>query len=202
MKRHIDEQMRYQLVRAASRLWRAPLGCVIVASSWAMCGCAASSPAAMRKPVLTAEEAVNMPLEENILSVAAFYPSITPWIFTDDRSRVRGVVISSLYLGGPDHLGVFGDGMIRPRLYVLDADKENPQPPQLLKEWSYDPEQAMPFRSKKRSMMGYGYRFHLMWGDELDLAGKDIRITVVFERLDGTLIHSGSKEFRVPKVGR
>ncbi len=36
----------------------------------------------------------------------------------------------------------------------------------------------------------------------MDLAGKDIRMTVVFERRDGILIHSGKKEFRVPGGGR
>jgi hypothetical protein len=134
--------------------------------------------------------------------MAAFYPSISPWIFTDDRSRVRGIVIASLYLGGPNHLGVFGDGIIRPRVYVLDTGKKDPEPPQLVKEWSFEPEEALGFRSKKRTMVGYGYRFHLFWDDDLDLAGKDIRMTVVFERRDGMLIHSGRKEFRVPGGGR
>jgi len=170
--------------------------------AWAASGCEAPNPAEQRKPYLTAEEAVNMPLEENILSVAAFYAPINPWLLTDDRSRVRGIVISSLYLGGPDHLGVFGDGIIRPRVYVLDTDKKNPKPPQLVKEWSFEPEEALGFRSKRRTMMGYGYRFHLFWDDELDLAGKNIRVTVVFERRDGMLIHSGQKEFRVPGGGR
>jgi len=172
--------------------------CVFIAASWAVSGCEEPSVAPSRKGNLTAEQAMNMPLEENILSVAAFYPPVSPWIFTDDRSRVRGIVIASLYLGGPDHMGIFGDGIIRPRLYVLDADKKNPKPPQLVKEWSFDPQQALGFRSKKRTMVGYGYRFHLLWEDELNLAGKDIRMTVVFERRDGTLIHSGRKEFRVP----
>ena len=61
---------------------------------------------------------------------------------------------------------------------------------------------SLPFRSKRQTIVGYGYRFHLFWDDELDLAGKDIRVTVVFERLDGRLIHSGQKEFRVPGGGR
>jgi len=165
-------------------------------------GCEAPNAAEQRASHLTTEEVMDMPLEEDIRRVAALYPSVNPWIYTDDRSRVRGVILSGLYLAGPEQLGVFGDGIIRPRVYVLDTDKKNPKPPQLVKEWSFDPEQALPFRSKRRKMVGYGYRFHLFWGDEIDLAGKDIRVTVVFERRDGTLIHSGQKEFRVPGGGR
>jgi hypothetical protein len=133
--------------------------------------------------------------------VAAYYPPYNPWVWNDTRTHVRGIVISALYLEGPNVLGVFGDGIIRPRLYVLGEDGDKNSKPQLVKEWSFEPEEAMPFRSKKRTMLGRGYRLHLIWGDELDLSGKDIRMVVVFERRDGVLLYSGKKDFQVPRDG-
>ena len=151
------------------------------------------------KPVMTAQQVIDMPLEKNVVGVVAYYPSANPWIWTENRSRARGIVINALYLEGPNVSGVFGDGVIRPQLYVLDRSRGKRIEPVLVKEWSFDPRQAMPFRSKKRTIMGHGYRFHLIWGDDFDLTGKDIRVVVIFERVDGKIIHSGKKDFRVPK---
>jgi len=157
--------------------------------------------APQQKVVLSNEEIRRMPLEPNIVRVAAYYPPYDPWIWNETRTHVRGIVISALYLEGPDVLGVFGDGIIRPRLYVLSGSGKEAGEPQLVREWSFDPEQAMPYRSRKRTLLGFGYRFHLLWGDELDLSGKDIRVVIVFERRDGMLIYSGKKDFRVPRGG-
>ena len=151
----------------------------------------------------TPEQVAQMPLEPNVVSIATYYTPYNPWLWTPDRSRVRGIIINAFYLGGPKNLGVFGDGVIRPTMYLLDTSQQSKQPPRLLKEWSFDPNQAMPFRAKKQTAMGWGYgRLPLVWGDELDLGGKEIRITVSFERRDGAIVHSGKKDFRVPPSQR
>jgi len=69
--------------------------------------------------------------------------------------------------------------------------------PRLIKEWEFDVEAAKPFRSKKPSIQGYGYRLPLDWG-ELDLAGREIRVIVSFERPDGRVIESSKKDLIVP----
>jgi hypothetical protein len=141
------------------------------------------------------------PLETNVVRVAAYYPSHNPWIWNDTRTQVRGIVISALYLEGPDVLGVFGDGIIRPRVYVYDPNDIGGEHPRLAKEWVFNVEDARPYRSTRRTLLGDGYRLHLVWDDELDLSGQHIRMVVAFERRDGTYIYSGKKDFRVPSSG-
>ena len=180
--------------------WRAGTAMLLMGAcacaALGLVGCAAPGPDSPWGGATRAE-----PLEQNIVRIAAYYPSHNPWIWDDARTRVRGIVISALYLEGPDVLGVFGDGVIRPRLYLYDpAGAANTQT-HLVKEWSFDVEEARPFRSTKRTLLGNGYRFHLIWGDELDLSGQSIRMVVVFDRRDGTLIYSGKKDFRVPNSG-
>ena len=147
--------------------------------------------------LLTHEQTNRMPLEKNITAVGAFYDPYSPWIWNEDRSKMRGLIVNALYLIGPDSMGVFGDGIIRPHIYVLEG-AEGKETPKLVKEWLLDPEQAMEWRARKRTAMGWGYQLQLVWGDELDFRGKRIRITISFERTDGRVVHSAKKDFRVP----
>lgn len=148
---------------------------------------------------LTAQQIANMPLEKNVSAVAAFYNPYNPWLWNDDRSKIIGLLINAMYLIGPNSLGAFGDGTIHPRLYVLEGPTgANAKTPRLVKEWTFNPQEAMPWRSKKKTAMGWGYGPRLIWGDGVDLAGKEIRITISFERTDGKVFHSRDKEFIVP----
>jgi|GEM_PF-809739 len=153
-----------------------------------------------RGPVkATASETEQLPVDPTIVRVAAYYDPFNPWMWDESRSRVVGIVVSRLYLGGGRNgLGVFGDGVIRPRVFLLDNDKTNPKPPQLVKEWSFDVQQAVPFRSTKRTAQGWGYGLPLAFDEGTNLAGKEIRIIVAFERRDGMVLQSGKKDFRVP----
>ncbi len=146
---------------------------------------------------LTYDQLVRVPLEKNITSISVYYDPYNPWIRNDDRSKIIGLVLNALYLRGPDSLGAFGDGVIRPRLYVLEM-VDGKETPKLAKEWSFDVDQAMGWRSKARTVQGWGYGPRLLWKDELDLHGKQIRVTISFERTDGMVIHSREKDFPVP----
>lgn len=146
----------------------------------------------------TADQVRRMPIEANIIEVKAFSSSIDPWMWDEGRSRVRGVIIGALYLVGPDGRGVFGDGIIRPKVFMLVRDDQGGKKPVLAKEWAFDVDKAMPFRSKKRVIPGWGYLLPLDWGD-MALAGKEIRVIVSFERRDGVVVHSGKKDHVVPK---
>jgi hypothetical protein len=148
---------------------------------------------------LTTQQLAKMPLEKNITDVAVFYNAYNPWLWNEERTKIIGLSFNALYLIGPNSLGVFGDGIIHPRLYVLESSPASKKKtPHLVKEWTFDPQGAMPWRSKKKTLMGWGYGPRLIWGDEVDLAGKEVRITISFERTDGKVFHSRDKEFIVP----
>jgi hypothetical protein len=134
----------------------------------------------------------------NVLGVAALYNPFDPWLWTESHEKPCGVVIPALYLMGANYRGVFGDGVIRPRLYVRELNDKGEVSWNLVKEWSFTTDEAIWFRSKKQSEMGWGYRLHLPWDGLADLAGKQIRMVVEFERIDGRKIFSDKKDFRVP----
>lgn len=136
-------------------------------------------------------------LEPNVLGISCLYDPFNPWIWDLDRTYVRGVKVGALYLLGPKSTGVFGDGVIRPRLTVAQRNEKGEIEQVLVKEWALDVEEAMPFRAKKRSRWGWGYGLFLTWGD-INLMGRDIRLTVTFERSDGYVITGTRKDFRVP----
>ncbi len=139
--------------------------------------------------------------EPNVLGVAAFYDPFDPWLWTESHEKPRGIIIKALYLQGPNAKGVFGDGVIRPRLYVRELNDRGEVNWILVKEWTFTVEDAVPFRSKKQSEMGWGYRLHLPWEDLARLAGREVRMVVEFDRIDGRRVTSGKKDFRVPAPG-
>ena len=157
-------------------------------------------PPATPKPgtILPHEEIDKMPLEKDISGVAAVYDPYSPWLWNDEHSKVRGVFVTSLYLFGPQSVGVFGDGVIKARVYLLEGTEGRWTPTKMLREWSFDPNEALQWRSRKRTPMGWRYALALPWGDDIDVRGKQIRVTLSFERVDGRTIHAREKDFRVP----
>jgi hypothetical protein len=139
-------------------------------------------------------------IEPNVLGVSCFYDPFNPWLWNNEHTQVHGIKINALYLRGPNYTGVFGEGVIRPKLFVQYRDDEGKIQYKLIKEWSYDVDQAMPWRAKKRTKAGWGYCLLLNWGD-LNLAGRSVRLTVTFERSDGVSVSGSKKDFKVPKPG-
>lgn len=135
-------------------------------------------------------------LEETIVGVIAYYNSFNPWLWNDSKTKPIGIDVQALYLAGPKSKGVFGNGVIRPRLYVHET-ANGQDDYRLAKEWSFDVQQAVPWRSNKTTVQGMGYRIPLVWED-LDLIGREIRMIIAFERSDGKLVLSSKKDFRVP----
>lgn len=144
---------------------------------------------------------MNMPTDPNVVQVVAFFdpPEMNPWIWAEDQTRVRGIIINSLYLGGSEGKGVFGDGVIRPKLYVARQDDQGKTRWEVVREWSFDVQEAMPFRTKKQTVMGWGYGLiPLDWGDK-NLAHQLIRISISFECSNGRVVTRRSRqEYRVP----
>lgn len=147
----------------------------------------------------TPDEVARM-LEPNVLGVSCLYDPLSPWIWNSEHTRVCGVKINALYLQGAHYTGVFGDGVIHPKLLIAGRDEKGEVEYRVIKEWEFDVQQAMPFRAKKQTRAGWGYALFLNWGD-LNLAGRSVRLIVDFRRSDGIVISGSKKDFRVPKPG-
>lgn len=183
------------------RPWPCRVGSVVVFAILILTiGCQDPNQRAKRpedKPDPTPQQVAGM-LEPNVLGVACYYDSFNPWIWNEDRTVVRGLKINALYLRGPNSIGVFGDGIIHPKLYVAYHDDQGKLAYKMVKEWTFDVQQAMPFRAKKRTKVGWGYALFLNWGD-LNVQGRDVRLIVSFDRADGVMIAGSKKDFKIPK---
>jgi len=146
------------------------------------------------KPQPSLQQVTQM-LEPDVLGVVAYYNSFDPWIWDESHSKITGIIIQALFLSGPNVKGVFGDGIIRPKMYMNESGEQW----KLAKEWSFDVEQSISHRSKKETMQGWGYRFDLPF-DDLDLNDQAIRMVVEFDRSDGRIVRSGKKDFRTPNL--
>ena len=136
--------------------------------------------------------------DPNVLNVVCFY-AVEPWMWNTERSTVIGIQVPAMYLLGKDSLGVFGDGVIRYQMYVDQNDRPGGDPDlKLFKEIKYTTEEAIPFRSKKRTGMGWGYALFMPCEELGQMGGKKIRLVVSFERLDGIVRNSETKDYRVP----
>jgi len=147
------------------------------------------------------DDVARVPTEPNVVNVVAIYNSISPWLYDRDHAKVQGIYVSGLYLLGPKGYGVFGDGVIRPRLYVLERRPDGRKEPKLTKEWSFTVEEAIPWRGKQKRTPGWGYGLPLEF-DDIDLAGREIQMIVAFERTDGRIVRSSKQTFIVPKLAQ
>ena len=143
----------------------------------------------------------DMALREDIVQVKKFYPG-SPWLSFDEAGdpNPEGFKVNVYLLSAANGLGVFGDGNIVVTMYTvpeIQPEGAPPAEPVLKKRWVLTPEDCMPFRATRRTVMGYGYGLRLTWGD-VDVLGKTVTVTIAFERRDGTIIQSQPQTFRVP----
>jgi hypothetical protein len=154
---------------------------------------------AANRPLLARDSA---PVETNIVRVNKFF-SQTPWLsFKNDGSKKVDGVSFSLYLEGPSApKGVFGTGTIAIAMYRLDTDPLGKEVATQVKEWVMTADEAYAWRSKKQTALGWGYGIRLNWGDEVDVAGKQIAIVAKYLREDGRVISSSRQVLKVPPDG-
>lgn len=144
-------------------------------------------------------------LETNIISIAAFFTH-NPFGPVGGSNTPGGFRIGALYLSAPvrspegktGEEGVFADGIIHVYMYEVQGGPKT-RTERLAREWLFDAEQARPYRSKKKTAMGYGYQLHCAWGDA-DVLGKNVEVQINFERTDGRVISSRRYGFKVPTV--
>ncbi|MBK8267337.1 MAG: hypothetical protein IPK83_03155 [Planctomycetes bacterium] len=140
--------------------------------------------------------------ESNIIRVNKIFDSF-PWLsFSNDGSgRVNGFKCA-VYLEGPKSTkGVFGSGTMVITMYRLDHDRLNREVPTEMKCWTFTREEALPYRARNMSMLGWGYGFRLPWGDDIRVSGRKIAIVIKYVRDDGRVVSSSRKVLRVPFTG-
>jgi hypothetical protein len=131
--------------------------------------------------------------------VVAIYDPF-PWLFDpdDDTDKALGIRIRSLFLiSAKTKKGVFGDGTVRMTLYAVQRSPESRPVREKLHEWKFDEAQAVASRVAKKTWMGYGYMFDLVWPEQINLAGQEIALGIDYIRTDGKLVRERPKYFRV-----
>jgi hypothetical protein len=148
---------------------------------------------------MTVEEVARAPLERDIVEVHTHY-NLFPWLqFDPVDPRPQGFMVSALFLvSGKTGKGVFADGTIAVKMYRVDAGEQGRETRTLLQTWEYTPQQALLYRAVKRTVVGEGYQLRVCWRKDLDLVDRQIVTVVEFTRLDGKVIRSGAKFFKVP----
>jgi hypothetical protein len=143
------------------------------------------------------------PGDPDIVAVKKFY-AMVPWLSFDDAGdpNPEGFKVTVYLISSKTDKGAFGEGDILVSLYEYDSERpprgEKSRPPQMIHQWALTPDDAMPFRAKNPTVMGYGYQLRLTWG-ELDLLGKTISINIDFRRPDGRIIRGQPQTFQVPE---
>lgn len=169
-----------------------------------LAGCAATPPAGQEQagsaPLeMTPEQVAQARMEPEIIKVHAQY-NIFPWLQYDMTDpRPQGLAITALYLfGSKSPMGVFGDGVITVKLYRVDSQSDGREARVPVHTWTFNQQEALRYRSCRRTSLGNGYRLHLRWPAEVDLVNRQIAVVVEFTRADGKTIGSNPKFLMVP----
>jgi hypothetical protein len=179
-------------------------GCILMVVAGCQTGMNGGAPFGGRARGVPATQEALKNTESVILDVVAYYGYPIRWRWNEDKTSVHGLIVGALYLMGPNGRGVFGDGIIHPKLYVHDrAARGTDREWTLVKEWKLNPLEMLPFRSKKPTVQGYGYLLPLDWADlNTDLSNREIRVVVSYERTDGLPPpRSSVKDLLVPAKG-
>lgn len=138
-------------------------------------------------------------VHRDIVSVNTFYIA-KPWLnFDVPPTNIPGGLKFALYTTGANSArGVFGDGTIHIDMYRVETEAGIETKRSHVRRWSFNTEQAYPYRAKREVRFGRGYGFRLDWRDS-DVLGKEIMIVASFERLDGRIIYSQPKYLKVPE---
>lgn len=139
------------------------------------------------------------PLASDIIGVRRYFAN-NPFLSFDDESdpNPEGFKVTYYAVSNATQKGVFGDGLIRFKMYVIEPGVEGePATGRLIKTWEFNPQQAMGWRIRRVTTLGWPYLFHLNWGDA-DPYGKEVRIVPEFVRTDGRVIKGSPKDLKVP----
>lgn len=135
-------------------------------------------------------------LDPNIIGVKTLF-FINPWINLDDDRDADGFRFT-LYLesGTTRNKARFGDGTIVVSVFHFVPGPDGKRKRELLFRQEYTPEQAVPYRVRDATAIGWGYGMRVSWGDR-DVYGKEIEVVTSFVRRDGKVYSSSPSALRV-----
>lgn len=170
----------------------------LLAGSLAVCGC---QPDGSRNGLFGSRKTseIDPPAVEthdDIVSIHAFMQPL-PWLLDSD-SRVVGFRSAVYFSSGKTEKGAFVPGNIFVWLYVLDPIGGGRYERSLVHMWQMNEEQSGGYRVRKISPMGYYYGFILSWPRSVNVDGRTIEIEVGYERLNGSVVTSPARRFKVP----
>jgi hypothetical protein len=104
----------------------------------------------------------------------------------------------TMYLLNDEGKGIFGDGVIRIRMVGLERDDAGViVDRKLLRKWTWDVEEAMPFRSKRTTYLGWGYGLLVTWDRSENFTG-EVQILPEFVRRDNRTVTGSAKSLKIP----
>ena len=172
------------------------LRCVCLPACLAMTACEtpskSSSPPAQDKNQIKPER---IETRDDITAIYQFYT--VPWLRNADGGIV-GFKAAVYFHSGQTERGAFVHGSILVWLYEVVREPDGGLARKFLHEWELNEREAMAYRVRKRSGMGYYYGLFFSWPPELELSGKQIEIVFGYERTDGKVITGAPRRFRVP----
>jgi hypothetical protein len=136
------------------------------------------------------------PTRDDITAVYQFYTQ-DPWL-RNTEGRVTGFRAAVYFYSGETEKGAFVPGRALVWLYQFEHQPDGTLARKLVKVWELSEADAMGYRIRRQSQMGYAYGFFFTWPASADLSGKTIEIMFGYERLDGKLITGVARRFEVP----
>jgi hypothetical protein len=196
------------VVSASSRYSLQAAAATLLASALLTAGCESPAPrtetryasplraARETQPIDNTFDATVVPTRDDIVAVHTFWHPV-PWLF-DSSNRAVGFRVPVVFVSGKTEKGAFVSGEISCRLYERGRDAAGYEQRRLVHEWRFDPQAAMHYRYRRRSVPGYQYGFMLNWPRETVVDGREIEIEFAYQRSDGREITSVGRRFRVP----
>lgn len=137
--------------------------------------------------------------DPNIIGVRKFV-SQEPWLSFNREGlrKVEGLKATVYLESGTTGRGAFGDGTLRVTVYSIEKLKDNSERLKREYRWDLEPAQTTPWRVKQPSRLGWAYGLRLKWGDEVQVAGKEVELSFQFVRRDGQIISAEPLRMRVP----
>ncbi len=135
---------------------------------------------------------------DDITAIYRYYME-PPWL-RNSEGRVVGFKATLVFYSAQQGSGVFVPGTIMVWLYEIERKPRGKAERKFVHGWEFSEEQAMGFRLRTPSPLGYRYGFMLAWPPELDLSGKQVEVVFGYQRQDGTILDEPGKRFEVPAM--
>jgi hypothetical protein len=137
-----------------------------------------------------------VPTRDDITAVYQFFAQ-DPWL-RNTEGRVIGITSSVYFHSGATEKGAFVPGTVLCWVYEFDRRPDGTLERKLVNVWELSEQEAMGYRVRRQSQMGYAYGFFFTWPPGVDVSGKTIEIMFGYERLDGKMITGAARRFKVP----